>query len=79
MHITAMYGVVPAAGHVPTCTTRSRHVLAAPACSALSPPLCCRYNTIISACSKAGQPGAAARVYERMLVSYCCTAAERRS
>ena len=26
------------------------------------------YNTIISACSKAGQPAAAARVYERMLV-----------
>ena len=25
------------------------------------------YNTIISACSKAGQPGAAAGVYERML------------
>ena len=37
------------------------------------PPLCvfppCSYNTIISACAKAGQPAAAAGVYERMLVS----------
>ena len=55
------------------CTARfaseGLHAQVHPSCfmpSAHTSP--CSYNTIISACSKAGQPGAAARVYERMLV-----------